>query len=89
MVRITFPPVLQRHLRCPPLELDAPDLRALLDLAFARYEGLRGYLLDDTGALRHHVTIFVDGVVVTDRRRLAQRLPPTARVDVLQALSGG
>jgi molybdopterin converting factor small subunit len=89
MVRITFPPVLQRHLRCPPLELDAPDLRTLLELACARYPGLRGYLLDDAGALRHHITAFVDGAVVTDRVRLAQRLSPGARVDVLQALSGG
>jgi molybdopterin synthase sulfur carrier subunit len=89
MVRITFPQVLQRHVRCPPLDVTAATLRDALDAAFAVYPTLRGYLLDDTGALRQHVTVFVDGAVATERVKLSRRLAPDARVDVLQALSGG
>ena len=50
---------------------------------------VRGYLFDDGGALRQHVTVFVDGDVVTNRTTLAQKVRAEARVDVLQALSGG
>jgi len=35
------------------------------------------------------VTVFVDGVVVRDRARLATAVQPDAEIDVLQALSGG
>jgi molybdopterin synthase sulfur carrier subunit len=89
MVRVTFPQVLQRHVRCPAVDVTGATLRDVLDAAFAIHPTVRGYLLDDGGALRAHVTVFVDGVVVHDRQRLAQRVAPDARVDVLQALSGG
>jgi hypothetical protein len=35
------------------------------------------------------VTVFVDGVVVRDRKRLATAVKPDSEIDVLQALSGG
>lgn len=89
MVRVTFPAVLQRHVACPPVDVDAATLRAALEAAFAVRPRVRGYLLDDGGALRRHITVFVDGVVVRDRVDLAVPLRPTSRVDVLQALSGG
>jgi sulfur-carrier protein len=89
MVCVTFPQVLQRHVQCAPVDVAGATLRAALDAAFAARPGVRGYLLDDGGALRAHVTVFVDGVVVTDRVHLALPLAATARVDVLQALSGG
>ena len=92
-------PILQRFERTEPhmgtsarIVLYAPDetvASAALDAAFAIYPTVRGYLLDDAGALRAHVTVFVDGEVVRDRTRLAGRIAPTARIDVLQALSGG
>jgi sulfur-carrier protein len=89
MVRITFPAVLQRHVPCPPLEVDASSLRQAFDQAFEREPRLRSYLLDDAGGLRAHVTVFVDGVAVRDRVHLRQKLEPASQVDVLQALSGG
>jgi molybdopterin converting factor small subunit len=89
MVRVTFPAVLQRHVVCPPVDVDGGTLRQVLEAAFAHYPTVRGYVLDDGGALRPHMTVFVDGVVVHDRRHLAQRLRADCRVDILQALSGG
>lgn len=89
MVRITFPPVLQRHVACPPLDVAGGSLRAALEAAFAVYPRVRGYLLDDGGALRAHITVLVDGVVVRDRSDLAVPLVADARIDVLAALSGG
>ncbi|MBL8750556.1 MAG: MoaD/ThiS family protein [Planctomycetes bacterium] len=89
MPRVSFPQVLQRHVVCPPVDVDGTTVRQALDAAFAVYPSVRGYLFDDSGALRQHVTVFVDGQVVRDRRTLAQRVAVDARIDVLQALSGG
>jgi molybdopterin synthase sulfur carrier subunit len=87
--RVTFPQVLQRHVRADPVDVHATTVREALDAAFAVHPVVRGYVVDDAGALRPHVTVFVDGAVVTDRARLAQPVAADARIDVLQALSGG
>ncbi len=89
MVRVSFPQVLQRHVRCPAVDVDGTTVREALEAAFAVYPTVRGYLLDEAGALRPHVTVFVDGEPVRERVRLGQRIGAAARLDVLQALSGG
>ncbi|MBL8898670.1 MAG: MoaD/ThiS family protein [Planctomycetes bacterium] len=89
MPRVVFPQVLQRHIACPPVDVEGGTLREALDAACARYPGVRGYLLDDAGELRPHVAIFVDGELSSDRVRLAQPVGAHARIEVFQALSGG
>jgi hypothetical protein len=64
-------------------------LRESLDDVFATHPTLRGYILDDHGALRHHVAIFVDGVAVRDKASLDVALTPQSEIYLLQALSGG
>lgn len=46
-------------------------------------------MLDEHGAVRHHVAIFVDGTAIGDKRRLHQPLAADSEVYVMQALSGG
>lgn len=89
MPRVHFPQVLQRHVACPPVDVVGNTVREALENAFAVSPNVRGYVLDETGALRPHVVVFVDGAVVRDRERLATPVAATARIDVLQALSGG
>ena len=89
MVRVSFPQVLQRHVRCPAVDVDGATVREALEAAFAIHPLVRGYLLDECGALRPHVPVFGDGQVGRDRVHLAEPLAATARLDVLQALSGG
>ena len=60
----------------------------LLDLE-KRLPGLRAYVVNETGALRRHVNIFVDGEPVGDRAALSDSLNPDSTVHILQALSGG
>jgi hypothetical protein len=50
---------------------------------------LRGYLLDDQGGLRRHVTVFIDGLRLRDRRGLGDVVADDSEVYVVQALSGG
>jgi hypothetical protein len=64
-------------------------LREVLDNVFADNPRLRGYVLDEQGALRKHMVIFIDGRQVTDRSALSDAVAPTSEVYVMQALSGG
>jgi hypothetical protein len=46
-------------------------------------------VLDDQGALRRHVAVFVDGRPVKDREGLTDAVGPDEEIHVFQALSGG
>lgn len=71
------------------LEVAAGDLREALEAVFAVHPNLRGYVLDEQGAMRCHVAAFIDGLAIADKRALAQPLGEHAEVYVMQALSGG
>jgi molybdopterin synthase sulfur carrier subunit len=62
------------------------EVLAALDV---RYPGLASYVVDERGALRKHVNVFVDEAMIHDRVRLADAVGPTTRIHLLQALSGG
>lgn len=89
MAHIFFTQQLARFTQAPAVETGAASLRAGLDSAFADHPRLRGYVLDDQGALRENVVIFIDGQRVRDPRLLDDPLRPDSKVYVLQALSGG
>jgi sulfur-carrier protein len=89
MARVCFTPNLQRHVNCPDVEAAGGTVRAVLDDVFAENPRARGYVLDDQGALRHHMAIFINGNPVRDRVRLSDSVPDDAEVYVFQALSGG
>jgi hypothetical protein len=89
MVRITFTPTLQRHISCPPVEVQATTVREALDAAFAGNARARAYVLDDQSALRKHMVIFVDGKRIEDRTALSDPVCENGEIHVLQALSGG
>ena len=61
----------------------------MLDARFAENELARGYVLDEQGALRQHVVVFVNGNPIHDRVRLSDPVQGDAEVYVMQALSGG
>ena len=71
--------------------MDAPGrtVREVLDAAFAVHQRARGYVLDEHGALRRHVVVFVGGAQITDRVTLGDPVGPDAELHVMQALSGG
>ena len=89
MPTITFASAIQHQLPAPPVEVAGATVRDALEKAFAQNPRLRGYLLDDQGALRTHLVVFVDGVQIADRAALTDPLRPTSKVHVIQALSGG
>lgn len=89
MPRVVFTGNLQRHVACPPSEGQGVTVREVLASVFASYPKAEGYVLDEHGALRHHMVIFVDSVAVSDRNELSDAVQPHSEVFVMQALSGG
>jgi len=89
MPRVTFTANLQRHVECPPALASGATVHDVLESVFAGNPRVRGYVLDEQGALRHHVVIFVDGNQVRDRRALSDPVASGSEVYVMQALSGG
>lgn len=89
MAHIFFAASIQRHVATPEREIDARTLGEAFEAVFTAQPRLRGYILDDQGALRRHLSVFVDSQPVRDRQHLSDTLSETSRVYVVQALSGG
>jgi molybdopterin synthase sulfur carrier subunit len=89
MAKVRFTANIQRHVGCPETEAEGETLREVLENTFERNARARSYVLDDQGALRKHMTIFVDGCALRDRVRLSDPVTPSSVVYVYQALSGG
>lgn len=81
---------LRRHVDLERCEVQGDTVRDALEQVFAVSPRLRDYVLDDTGAVRTHMAVLVDGQSVADRTALSDRLPDThSRILIVQALSGG
>ena len=89
MPEVVFAPAIQRHQPCPACRVEAATVRAALDQVFADHPALRDYIVDEQGALRRHLAIFIDGEGIRDRRLLSDAVAAGTRIYVVQALSGG
>ena len=89
MPRVAFTPQLHRFLDAPPHRVEGATVRAALDAVFAGNPRLRGYILDDAGRVRQHVSVFVGDASLVDRTALSDAVSDDTEIFVLQALSGG
>ena len=89
MAHLFFAASIQRHIDTPERDVDARTLGEALETVFGEQPRLRGYIVDDQGALRKHLSVFIDGQPVRDRQHLSDALGDASRVYVVQALSGG
>ena len=89
MPELHFTQNLRRHTPCPSFSVQADSVAGLLNQYFEQYPGVRTYILDDQGHVRHHVKVLVDGINLNDRATLRDTLSPESQVHVFQALSGG
>ena len=64
----------------------APTLADALEALNERYPGVRFRIVDEQGAIRAHIKIFVDGVLARD---LATPVRPEGELMIVGALSGG
>jgi hypothetical protein len=89
MPRVVFTSNLQIYVELPPAEVEGATVREALDAVFAEHERARLYVLDERGAVRRHMVIFVNGEQINDRATLSDPVPPDGEIYVAQALSGG
>lgn len=74
---------------CPPESVAGATVREALEQYFARHPRTRGYVLDEQGALRQHVVVFINGGQLRDRAAQQDPINEAAELYVMQALSGG
>jgi hypothetical protein len=86
---ITFTPNIQRHVNCPPASVEGRTVGEVLNALFQGNPGARGYVLDEQGAVRPHMVVFVDGRQIRDRQHLSDPVQGNTEIYVAQALSGG
>ncbi len=86
---LSFTPNLARHLDCPGAAVEGSTLREVLESYFESNPRMRGYVLDDQGAVRKHVAIFLNQAPIGDRIGLSDSVADGDAVFVAQALSGG
>ena len=89
MPTISFTRALERYLAAPFATVEGATVGDALAALFASRSVLRGYVLDDQGALRRHVVVYVNGRPVNDRVGLTDPVGPRDEIYVFQALSGG
>lgn len=89
MATVSFTSALRRFMEVPTVQVDGATVGEALAAVFASRPMLRGYILDDQGALRRHVSIYINGSPVQDRSQLSDPVGPDDQVYVVQALSGG
>jgi molybdopterin synthase sulfur carrier subunit len=89
VAKVRFTSHLVRHRPAPMIEAEGATVAEVLGRGLADDDLLRSYVLDEQGRLRKHVTIYLDGQVISDRLRLSDAVGPQTEIYVLQALSGG
>jgi len=89
MATVRFTSALERFLAAPPAQVAAATVGEALAAVFETQPALRGYVLDDQGAVRRHVAIYVGGEAVRDRVKLSDPIGPDDDIYVFQALTGG
>ena len=89
MPTVAFTRTLARFLVAPFATVEAATVGDALGAVFASRSTLRGYVLDDQGALRRHVVVYLNGRPVDDRVGLTDPVGPRDEIYVFQALSGG
>lgn len=87
MPRLVFSDNFRRHLGHPPEHGEGATLIEVLRSALSPTD--LGYVIDERGALRRHINIFIDNEPILDRQTLRDAVGPEAEVCVMQALSGG
>lgn len=91
MSRVRFTSHLQKFF--PALKQDVlvsgrniAEIVAALD---QRFPGIAAYIVDERGALRKHVNVFIGDQMISDRLRLQDSVANDQPIYIMQALSGG
>ncbi len=89
MPSLSFTANLQRHVKTPEAPVAGNTVGEVLDSYFQQFPEVRPYVLDDQGAVRYHVAVFLNKTIIQDRIQLSDQVKADDDILVVQALSGG
>ena len=91
MSRVRFTSHLQKFFPAlkQDIQIDGRNVAEIVAALDQRFPGLAAYIVDERGALRKHVNIFVGGEMISDRLRLQDQVSNDQSIYIMQALSGG
>ena len=89
-MRVHFTPALKRFVPdLHSIEVQGSTVADVIQNVAAIYPGLTDYLIEENGALRKHVNIFINDTFILDRKTLSDAVRDKDEVYIIQALSGG
>jgi molybdopterin synthase sulfur carrier subunit len=71
------------------VELEAHDVRRLLDQLEAGFSGLRGLVRNEEGQVHHHVNVYVNNEAIEALQGLDTPLKDGDEVSIIPAMAGG
>ncbi|MEL7003610.1 MAG: MoaD/ThiS family protein [Bacteroidota bacterium] len=71
------------------MKLESSSVADVIEEINLSHKGIKDYIVDETGALRKHVHIFIGEEMIKDRLKLKDMLKESDEVYIMQALSGG
>ena len=71
------------------MKVEAANVKEVFSALETAYPNISDYLMDEHGALRHHINIFIAGKMMNDRDNLTDTIKEEDEVLIFQALSGG
>jgi len=90
MPKVRFTQNLKRYYPdLQPMEVRSNTIAELLNEINERHSGIKDYILDENGAVRNHVNIFIGNEMIKDRKSLNDQLTDVDEVYIMQAISGG
>ena len=89
MAEVHFTSWLRELVPDGPVTAEGATVGDALSAVFADKPHVRGYVLDERGALRKHVCVFADGERLPCDATLGHPIGAEAKLYVMQALSGG
>ena len=85
-MKVLIPEALLSYTQSRYTQASGATLGAMLDDLERQYPGIRFRMIDEQGAIRRHIRIFVNREQVPDT---AHALSPADEIVIVQALSGG
>ena len=90
MAKIKFTAALKRFFPdLKELDISGGTVAEVIQATEVQYPGIKGYVIDERGAVRQHMNIFVRGELIEDRETLQDVLAENDEIVIFQALSGG